>query len=1217
MRANLPSTPDDALKGAFDHLTTGVGVFDPEMRLIYANRLFGELRGLPTSLCHPGAELSVILHYTGIIGADGSDGEVARGLAELPGTCAWETEQVTGGGRRLLVRFAPVSGGGLMLTYSDVTEARRIEQALRENEQRYARVAEAVAEGIYDWNIERDELYVSSRLIEIFGFDGVWLTASDWNARVHPDDRVAYASALRACFQQRTRVLSCEYRIRLGNGEYRWVEDHGLPVRNERQRAIRLVGAVSDVTERKLMEQALRESEQRHALAMEAINEGVYEWDLGSRKMYYSPRVRTVLGLSAQELKTSEDWIERIHPDDLPPYRAAMVSHLKGESERLECEYRYRHPDGTWHWARQHGLAMRDESGRAIRMTGSTGDITEEKKLEIENKRLFDEVQARNRDLIESLEQQTATSEILRIISTSPTDLEPVLRAIAQNAARLCAADDAHIWRRYGPEAHLVTSWGPYPVARRRLTIGRHSVVGRAIHDQAPVHVDDLAASYATEFPDSTGMRDLGYRTILVSPLLVKGEAVGAIMIRRKEVRPFSDTQIERVGAFADQAVIAIENTRLFEEVQARTQELTESLEQQIATSEILSVIGNSMTDTQPVFEAIVHSGSKLFPNSAISIAITDGEFVRAVAVAEADAARAEAWRRRSPFPLTHEYMHSAAILDRRVIDVPDVRDAPAAFAAGGRNFLESGYRAVTIVPMMRGDAAIGALSVVRLAPGPLSDKQLATLQTFADQAVIAIENVRLFDEVKARTEDLTESLRQQTATADVLKVISRSTFDLQTVLRTLLESAVDLCEADQGTITRQRDGRFFRAETRGFSDEFRAAVSEVPVEPDRGSAIGRALLEGRVIHIPDVLADPEYTFAPGLELGDFRTILAVPMMKEGAAIGVITFTRHEARPFAGKQIELVSTFADQAAIAIENVRLFESVEAQTRQLAKSLEELRFAQDRLIQTEKLASLGQLTAGVAHEIKNPLNFVNNFSAVSVELFDELREALEGAGLDDKIRTEVAELTEMLQGNLEKVVQHGKRADSIVKNMLLHSRQGSAEHRPVDINAIVEESLELAYHGARAERQGFNITLERSFDPAAGEVDLFPQEITRVLLNLISNGFYATTKRDAEAEAAAYQPTLTAATRSLGDSVEIRIRDNGTGIPPEVKDRMFNPFFTTKPAGEGTGLGLSISHDIVVKQHAGTIEVETRQGEFTEFRIVLPRGAATIAKSGDRT
>jgi two-component system, NtrC family, sensor kinase len=247
----------------------------------------------------------------------------------------------------------------------------------------------------------------------------------------------------------------------------------------------------------------------------------------------------------------------------------------------------------------------------------------------------------------------------------------------------------------------------------------------------------------------------------------------------------------------------------------------------------------------------------------------------------------------------------------------------------------------------------------------------------------------------------------------------------------------------------------------------------------------------------------------------------------------------------------------------------------------------------------------LTAGIAHEIKNPLDFVNNFSGVSAELIDELQEALGKVKIDQQTRAEITELADTLRENLDKIVQHGKRADSIVKNMLLHSRDGSGEHRPVDINALVEQAVNLAYHGARAEKQGFNIALERSFDPAAGEVDVFPQEITRVLLNLISNGFYAAAKRKAHASSYGYVPKLAAATKDLGDRVQISIRDNGTGIPPEVRDKIFNPFFTTKPAGEGTGLGLSLSHDIVVKQHSGSIEIDTQPGEFTEFKIMRRR------------
>jgi two-component system, NtrC family, sensor kinase len=683
--------------------------------------------------------------------------------------------------------------------------------------------------------------------------------------------------------------------------------------------------------------------------------------------------------------------------------------------------------------------------------------------------------------------------------------------------------------------------------------------------------------------------------------------------LTRQVVRAFTPRQIELVETFADQAVIAIENVRLFDEVRARTIDLQESLQQQTATADVLKVISRTTFDLRAVLDTLVQSAARLSEANYSFIFRREGDKYH-LAASHGFSPEYREWMASQLIEVGRHTLVGRTALEGRTVHIPDVLADPE--YAWGESIRRGGFRTMLGIPLMREGAPIGVIAACRSAVEPFTTKQIELVTTFADQAVIAIENVRLFDEVQARTEDLRESLQQQTATADVLKVISRSTFDLQTVLQTLVESAATLCDAEKATITRQKDGVLFRGESYGFSAEFMEYVRNVPVVPDRGSATARALLEGAVVHIPDVQADPDYTFNEAQRLGDFRTIIGVPMLREGKAIGVIVMTRSEVRPFTDKQIELATTFADQAAIAIENVRLFESVEARTRELTQSLEDLRTAQNRLVQTEKLASLGQLTAGIAHEIKNPLNFVNNFSAVSIELLDELQQALPRTGLDNNARAEIGELANLLRGNLEKILQHGKRADSIVKNMLLHSREGSGERRAVDLNSIIDEALNLAYHGARAEKQEFKIRLERLFDPAAGEVDLFPQEITRVFLNLISNGFYAAMKRKAETEPDGYEPMLAAATRNLGDSVEIRIRDNGGGIPPEVKEKMFNPFFTTKPPGEGTGLGLSLSYDIIVKQHAGSIEVDTEPGEFTEFRIVLPRAAAPGKTGADR-
>jgi two-component system, NtrC family, sensor kinase len=830
--------------------------------------------------------------------------------------------------------------------------------------------------------------------------------------------------------------------------------------------------------------------------------------------------------------------------------------------------------------------------------------------IAIENTRLFEEVQAKTRQLEESLQRQTATSEVLEIVSSSPSDLGPVFKKMLENATRVCGAE-------FGSmnlvEDGLVRQAALYNapaalVAARANKISRphpQSTLAAAIRTKQVVHFADLRTSpaYLEHAPTTVELVDLGgARTVVVVPMLRENEVIGVITIYRQQVRPFGDKQIELLSNFAKQAVIAIENARLLSELRARTDDLSESLQQQTATADVLKVISRSTFDLQTVLQTLVESAARLCDADMAQITRQrDGVFFRAEAYGFPD--QFIEYTRTIPVAADRGSAIGRVLLEHTPVHIPDVLADPEYSFMEARRL--AGVRAVLAVPMLREGIAIGVIVMTRKEPRVFTQKQIELATTFADQAAIAIGNVQLFDEVQAKTRDLEESLQFQTASAEVFKVISRSPDTLQPVFDVIVETSKELCRAQASTIFTLRDGRFYVAAFAGIETEVLQYLKDHPIGIDQtGSALARSVRERRTIHIPDTAADPESAEGCIIGMGQPRATLTVPLMREGQVIGGITLRQSNVTPFTRRQIEAIETFADQAVIAIANVGLFEQVQQRTRELSKSLDDLRTAQDRLIQTEKLASLGQLTAGIAHEIKNPLNFVNNFAALSAELTDELNDHLNSTVLADATRKEVEELTGLLKDNLEKVVQHGKRADSIVKNMLLHSREGSGERRATDVNALVDESLNLAYHGARAERPQFNVTLMRNFDPEAGTIEVFPQEISRVLLNLISNGFYAVTKRKAD-NGADFEPLVTATTKGGADHVEIRIRDNGTGIPPHVKEKMFNPFFTTKPAGEGTGLGLSMSHDIIVKQHGGTIEVDTLPGEFTEFMIVLPR------------
>ena len=541
---------------------------------------------------------------------------------------------------------------------------------------------------------------------------------------------------------------------------------------------------------------------------------------------------------------------------------------------------------------------------------------------------LREQLEESRRGLKEALEHQAATSEVLDLISQTPTNVQPVFDAIIESAVRLCDAVFGVIWRYDGKLLHYAASYNftsevPTEILKTYPKRPDRSIAaGRAILDGRIAHVPDMLAD--PEYGHELALAG-NWRASVAVPMLHKGEVVGAVSIGKAETGPFSPRQIQLLTTFAAQAVIAIENTRLLNELRQRTADLSESLEQQTATSEILDVISSSPTDSQPAFDAIVRSGLRLFPDAAIMIGLLDGDVVRAAAIADADPAGAEALRARTPIPLSREFITSTAILDRREIDLPDVREAPEDLAAGARNFLASGYRAQTVVPMMRGEAAIGTVNVVRRRPGPLSDKQRELLRIFANQAVIAIENTRLFNELR-------ELLQQQTATADVLKVISRSTFDLTMVLDTLLNSAARLCRAQKANIALLRDDIVDYVAQVGFPSDFLKYMQSLRLKVQRGSVSGRAALAGKIIHVPDVLADPEFVLLDAQKVGGFRTALGVPLLREGTPIGTMFLSRATVEPFTQQQIELVTTFADQAVIAIENTRLLDELRESLQQ---------------------------------------------------------------------------------------------------------------------------------------------------------------------------------------------------------------------------------------------------------------------------------------------
>jgi GAF domain-containing protein len=844
------------------------------------------------------------------------------------------------------------------------------------------------------------------------------------------------------------------------------------------------------------------------------------------------------------------------------------------------------------------------------RQVGLIQNFADQAVIAMENARLMTEQR-------EALERQTATAEVLQVINANPGELAPVFEIILQKAHGVCGAEVGGFWLTDGETIRAVATHGYPPEVTAVLAqpISAPPEHRRLIEGEPYQHIHDYQDREVTEAVDATrAVQSVGVRTVLRMPLRRDGRMLGFISANRLAMKPYTEPEIALLRSFADQAVIAMDNARLLEELRARTAELAarneafaERIDHQAATIDVLKEMSASPADPQPVFNLIARQAHALIGGPNVVIFEYDGELVhrRASAGSEnvASSEGLKAYRDAFPMRPNRGSITCRAILDCATIHIRDLDEdrelSPLVRALG--------YRSQISVPMLRDGRAIGAIGSALMQPGGLSDSQVALLNTFAEQAVIAISSAETFRALQTRTAELTRSVAELQALEEVLRAVNAS-LDLDTVLATIISRAVRLSRADEGSVYEYDSAEeVFRLKAAfGMKEDRVAALRERRIRLGE-THIGRAAVLREAVQVSDIQADPSLSDEAKEVLRGVHAVLALPLLREERVVGGLVIRRRSTGDFAPETVALLQTFAAQSVLAIQNARLFAEASRARATAEAALTDLRRTQDRLVQTEKLASLGQLTAGIAHEIKNPLNFVNNFSELSVDLVAELREAVAPgrAELDTALRAEIDDLTETLQGNLEKIAHHGKRADSIVKNMLLHSRTGASEHRPMDLNALAEEALNLAYHGARAGMPGFNITLEKALDPAAGEVDLYGQEITRVLLNLIGNGFYAARKRAERGATPGFEPILRLTTRDLGDEVEIRVRDNGTGMTAAVREKIFEPFFTTKPAGEGTGLGLSLSHDIIVKQHGGQLSVDSAVDQFTEFVIILPR------------